>query len=407
MKRIEDINKLIGKLDITPTMHINAIEKYKHLGEFLISNNLDIEFYPQGSIALGTVVRPYSIEKETSYDLDAICKLYVNKNTIEPKILKELIENTFENDKEYNAKLKVYDRCCTIQYADVNGVGFSIDIVTAVDEDYENKSSIKELSKYPEYVDTTIAIPSHEQEKYQWITNNPKGYKAWFDKINDRFLIDNPLNTKESILNENRRLFSSIEEIPKELQKTTLQRVIQLLKRHRDIYFTNKQKGYEIKPISVIITTLVTVIAENANSNMSTVELLLYVLNELSIYSEQQILNEVKFTNKYKNKKVIQRKEGNWKIENPVNPNDNLADAWNNDERLPIAFFKWCKVVIKDFTNIVNVEKSEYFCILENSFGHKFVKNNFSFGDYNKNEILDNTSIVKESKPWRKNNGYI
>ncbi|MCG8539857.1 MAG: nucleotidyltransferase [Clostridia bacterium] len=402
MNRINDINNLLSKLDITPTMYMNAIEKYKHLGDFLTSKGFEIDFYPQGSIALGTVVRPYKNNEDTSYDLDAICQLQVSKQDTTPKAIKEAIEKAFQEDERYKYKLKIYDECCAIEYADVNGIGFSIDIVSAVDEDILNKQKLASLATYPEYIDTSIAIPSHESQEYRWITNNPRGYKAWFDGINNKFLSSNPIYSKEAIFNENRSLFSSIEEIPENLQKTSLQRVIQLLKRHRDVYFSKSKNGNDIKPISAIITTLVTAISESTHVAKNTIELLEYVLGELNIYSERQILNEKQFFSKYETRDIIQRIDGKWEIKNPVNPNDNLADAWNYDERLPKAFFAWCQLVRDDFNNIINNENKSFVNKLENSFGSNFVKSNFAVDKYLDVELQNNISNIRQVKPWRK-----
>jgi hypothetical protein len=48
-------------------------------------------------------------------------------------------------------------------------------------------------------------------------------------------------------------LKANIEDVPEWRVKTPLQRAVQLLKRHRDVYFAG---DYENRPISIIITTL-------------------------------------------------------------------------------------------------------------------------------------------------------
>ena len=57
-ERQDDILKLISQLDISPTMHKNAVEKYKALASFLEGCGIEADIYPQGSFAFGTVVRP-------------------------------------------------------------------------------------------------------------------------------------------------------------------------------------------------------------------------------------------------------------------------------------------------------------------------------------------------------------
>ena len=63
----------------------------------------------------------------------------------------------------------------------------------------------------------------------------------------------------DKILAKEKRTFAKenkleIEDVPTYRVKTPLQMAIQLLKRHRDIYFQNNNEN---APISIIITTLV------------------------------------------------------------------------------------------------------------------------------------------------------
>lgn len=57
-ERQKDILSIIEKLDISPTLFKNATEKYKALAKYLNDNGLEADMYPQGSFAIGTVVRP-------------------------------------------------------------------------------------------------------------------------------------------------------------------------------------------------------------------------------------------------------------------------------------------------------------------------------------------------------------
>lgn len=63
--------------------------------------------------------------------------------------------------------------------------------------------------------------------------------------------------------------------------------MIQILKRHRDIYYYNIREND--KPSSAIITTLVARIGEFANPNLPLLELLEFIIKELNIYSKLQV----------------------------------------------------------------------------------------------------------------------
>ena len=397
---MSDILGLISKLDISPTMYKDAVEKYKNLGTYLQEKGIQADFYPQGSFSIGTVVRPYKDNKDANFDLDAICQILNEKDATTAQDIKEMVESTFEENETYKKKITNCDKCCTINYAETNEIGFSIDIVSAVAEDESTKQRLKEKSILPEYIDTAIAISSKKDEEYEWATNNPKGFKEWFDRINKPFLENNPLQSRSAIFESYRGVFASIEEIPIELERSALQRVIQILKRHRDVYFSKKQNGNILKPISAIITTVVATIASTASASLNVFYLLKYVLSEFNIYSKRQILNETEFSNFYKNKNIVQRKEGHWIIENPVNPEDNLADSWNENPLIARAFFDWTKCVSTDFLESYEKRDEEYVALLESALGSDFVRRSIDVKKYS-SSVAKPIIQSSQSKPWR------
>lgn len=399
--RMLDFLELVGKLDISPTMYRDAVEKYKNLGTYLQEKGIQADFYPQGSFSLGTVVRPYKDNKDTNFDLDAICKIIIEKGDTTPKDIREAVESAFEQNETYKKKLVKYDKCCTINYAEINMIGFSIDIVPAVEEDNSTKNRLKSKSDLPEYIDTAIAITSKKDEIFEWATNNPKGFKVWFDNINKPFLENSPLQSRAAIFESHRDIFASIEEIPLELERSTLQRVIQILKRHRDVYFSKKRDGNILKPNSAIITTVVASIALSASVYLGVIDLLKYVLAEFDIYSKQQILNETEFSNAYKNRNKVKRTDGNWVIENPVNPEDNLADSWNDNPTIAKAFFDWSKCVSRDFLELKETRDEEYITLLESSLGSVFVRSSMDVKKYYPSIVAAKPIVQSsQSKPW-------
>ena len=158
----------------------------------------------------------------------------------------------------------------------------------AVAESAETIARLVTKTVRQDLVETAIAIPKQEYNQYSWLTNNPLGYKVWFDEINGRFNETSKIEYRQKLLEENRHVFSSIQEIPENLDRSSLQRVIQILKFHRDVYYSFKTNGDEMKPISAIINTIVAKIAANAASHINVFELLQYVLEELAVYAEQQ-----------------------------------------------------------------------------------------------------------------------
>lgn len=160
-ERQKDILSIIASLDISPTMYRNAVEKYKAITKFLSDCGIEADMYPQGSFAFGTVVRPNAKDPSANYDLDFICQVSGNRSDFTPGELCKKIESALTSSGVYGGKLDVYEECFTIEYADISGVGFTIDIVPATDETYENKNRLIKKSKSPELIGTAIAIPKH------------------------------------------------------------------------------------------------------------------------------------------------------------------------------------------------------------------------------------------------------
>ncbi|WP_251353849.1 nucleotidyltransferase [Hominisplanchenecus murintestinalis] len=370
-ERQNDILSIIRGLDISPTLYDNAVEKYETLGNFLNEHGLDAEIYPQGSFAFGTVVRPSANDSSASYDLDFICQVNGSREEYSPDELRDKVESVLKSSKIYADRLKVDDKCFTIKYADEGEIGFSIDIVPAVDESPVIKSSLALECISPELLDTSIAIPQcTEKHSYRWITNNPKGLRSWFDNINAPYLDSSRKAERLRIFEENKAIFESVEEIPDALERSALQRVIQILKSHRNNYYAKLKDGKEIKPISAIITVAVAEIAENYHADCTVFELLDYALSELSIYAEHQRITESDFQRKYGNRNVFSHEEGKWYIENPANPRDNLADQWNVDARIPNRFFKWIEIAREDIIDsLAQKDDKKFRLILENGFG--------------------------------------
>lgn len=397
--REKDVIKIIENLDISPTLYKNAVEKYQNIAKFLQGKGLNVDIYPQGSFALGTVVRPYSADDNATYDLDFICQVSnTDRDDIDAKGLRELIKSTLEESELYGGKLEIYDECFTIKYADTNGVGFSIDIVPAVDESYQHKSALIKKALFPELIETAIAIPKQHNKEYEWLTNNPRGYKKWFDDINSKYQTANRTYYREQYFKKHSALYASVEEIPSELERSALQRAIQILKYHRNVFYSKYKDGDKHKPISAIINTVVTEIAKSANPTMNVYELLNYVTGEFYTYSLQLTMHEALFTQRYGNKTVISKKKEKWVIQNPANPEDNLADSWT-DETAKV-FFKWTSALKTDLIDSLSEDDDSFRVCIENAFGESVVKR--TWGD--KYKGLKSPTIINSTsgaKPWR------
>ncbi len=120
-----------------------------------------------------------------------------------------------------------------------------------------------------------------------------------------------------------------------ELERSTLQCIIQILKCHRNTCYASITGGDDIKPISATINVAVVKIADHYNPNCTVFELLEYVLTELAIYTDHQYFAAEYFVKMHGGRTVFSRPGGKWYIQNPANSEDDLADQWNSDSRIP------------------------------------------------------------------------
>ena len=382
-----NLEEIIKKIDITETMAENAESKYKAVARELCAKGLDVDIYPQGSFALGTVVRPFTEGKDVDYDLDFICEINQKKENSKPKEIKNSVGDVLINS---GRTVREDDTCWIIDYANIqDNIGFKLDIVPAVQEESEVIRNLIAQGVLEQYANTALAITIKKNNVYNWGNSNAKGYTKWFQDINAPFL-DYKKREKKGIFE------ASIEDVPNTTQKSNLQRVIQILKRHRDIYYYNIREND--KPSSAIITTLVARIGEFANPNLPLLELLEFIIKELNIYSKLQVQDYSAFLLENINKYTIKKEGKEWIIPNPVNPENNLAGYWT--DRTANQFFKWIIEVNKDLVVSKDYDDEKYLVALKNGLGSKLIEQ--SLNELNLKNIGKAPVQVSTIKPWRK-----
>lgn len=319
------LEAIAAELDIPESYYELAKKRYESIGEWLEREvSIVVQYtpliYPQGSFLLGTVTRPISEKDE--YDLDLVSELNILKNSISQADLKRLVGyeiKSYANAHSMKSPVKEGRRCWTLHYAD--GVQFHMDILPAIPDAVEFKQFLEARGVEPsDWLDFAIAItdntlPNYNQIDSEWPRSNPRGYAAWF-----RSQMEVRFNEQRRSLAESQQL--RVEEVPEYKIKTPLQRAVQILKRHRDIMFTNEPDD---KPISIIITTL----AGHAYNNEPDI-----------LAALQNIVADMP--------RYIQQNDGVVWIPNPVNPLENFADKWAEHPQREKNFYKWLLAVQKD-----------------------------------------------------------
>ena len=379
----------LKKLDISPTNYQKAVDRYTSVGNVLESKlrdeyNIDSHVYAQGSFMIGTVVKPYGKDKE--YDVDIVCECDLTKNDISAKELKETIGNIIRNDGIYGKMLSKDEgrRTWTIEYAEDSDLSFHIDVQPSIPKDD---------SQYEKAISTTTRSKKDNND-YYWDNGNPLGFKDWFEDANANSY-NEVASLQKRILFENNTFYASVDDIPKQLVVTKLQRLVQILKRHRDIRFEN-HKYKEDKPNSMIITILATKVFLESSSNLSLIELLKLFSDKLTTNLDLFKRTEDDITGL-----LIDRIDGDFIINNPK-VEENLAERWNDsDNDKKQAFFDWVSWISTDIQKLASMTS-----LME--YEHKSFDNLIKEYSHSKAVALNEHNskprdLQNNPKPWKEN----
>lgn len=311
------LNNLAEFLDIPESYFERARARYQAIGNWLERDDSNVsEFspliYPQGSFRLGTVTKPLS--NTDDYDIDLVCRVSLSKAEITQKKLKELIGSELAGyvcAHQMKNTPEERRRCWRLDYAD--GAQFHLDVLPSVPERIylpNNEIAITD-NQHPDY-----ALISGS-----WVCCNPLDYAEWFK---GRMALQWELRQKELA----ETLKAHIDDVPEYKIKTSLQRVVQLLKRHRDMTFDGKPDD---KPVSILITTLA---AQAYDNEADTLEALVSIAARMRDY--------------------IEERNGILWVANPVNPSENFADKWQEYPERQEAFFDWLTQVEIDVSEMAN-----------------------------------------------------
>ncbi len=355
----KNLNNLADSLEISESAFRKAQRRYENLAEWLNRPESEVvkyspAIYSQGSLKLGTAIKP--INEDDEYDLDSVClceDLSVDK--ISQKKLKDLIGYEISKYVEKNNFKKEPDegkRCWTIQYADSEK--FHMDILPCVPDEQGYRQLLESHNAYADassyFENTAIAITDNTHKSYEYITrdwgkSNPKGYHEWFKQkcVVKRLTASNEMFESTA---------GTIEQLPEHGNKLPLQKAIMILKRHRDIMFADD----EHKPISIIITTL----ASHAYNGTKTIE---ETLKDIVFGMENYIQCDG-----FSHCKVL----------NPINPAENFADKWEEEPSKRENFFKWLSNLKKDYVYLTDEDISKNRTLLESTFGQNAINETYN-----------------------------
>lgn len=307
------LNLTASALSVPEHVYQDAVRKYEDVGDWLADERSGLRgfqprVYVQGSFRLGTAVRPLTDKGE--YDIDLVCALEIPKENTTQAELKNRVGARLQEREDLAAMLEERRRCWRLDYESEAAVpAFHVDVLPAIPN--------RRLSE--------TAILLSDKDLHRWQQSDPKAYAEWF------------FNKLEPVLSEARDALAKsrnvdVEEVQDWELGTPLQVAIQLLKRHRDVYFESMP---DEKPVSIIITTLA------AQAYRGETDLAITVNNIC-----QEILM------KWGNPPFPHKRDDLWWVASPVDAGENFADKWNEHPERGQAFQKWITEAADDFERI-------------------------------------------------------
>jgi hypothetical protein len=280
----------IAELDIPADLAELAVLKYEEVGNWLGKEGEDWAVYPQGSFRLGTVVQPNAPDGE--YDIDLVCLWDDAPDDLGPASLKSKVGGMLDGYMEWKAEQSAEDgpaevtssrRCWTLHYPDQ---GFHMDVLPAAPD----------MEPCIRLTDETIT---------EWMYSNPIGYSHWFRTRSEELTT---LLAKEA-----RR--ANVDEVPEWRVRSTLQRLVQVLKWHCASHFAGRA---EDKPPSILITTLA------AHAYRGETRLFAATLDAVQSMGT-----------------FVEQRDGRWWVANPAEKRENFADKWNDYPHREHQFRAW------------------------------------------------------------------
>ena len=206
-------------IQLTATQNEDARQKYEAVSAWLAAPRsalraFDPQVFPQGSVAIGTTVKPVGRE---DHDVDSVALLL---GTFAPMELYELVRDRLKEHRYYQTILELKKRCVRLNY--------------------EGNIHLDVLPAQPRMPLSVRGLLVPDRELRSWSPSDPKGFVTWFKGISRRPYDEVRLG---------------IEPLPESEDadaKSPLQRAVQLLKRRRDVFFNGDQDAAR----SIVLTTL-------------------------------------------------------------------------------------------------------------------------------------------------------
>jgi hypothetical protein len=289
-----------------------AKQRYEGVGDWLARSDdwllAAVEIRLQGSIAIGTAVKPIGVNE---FDVDLVAHVPETDIALSPALLKQRIGDRLRSNGNYAGLLVEMPRCWRLDYANE----FHLDITPSIPN--------------PECRFGGELVP--DKTLKAWKASNPQGYRRKFDR---RAALVPRIRSVFGKAYDSARADGQVEPYPEEKRlKGILRRIVQIAKRHRDVQFIDDDQGRA--PLSIIITTLASRAYETCVGNFEydhELDLIVDVLRRMPLMLQSETVAG----------SIV------WYLWNQTTAGENFCEKWNKYPERAVAFFEWHDKIVGD-----------------------------------------------------------
>lgn len=327
-----------ANLELDETRKKQMISAYEAVNKVFDDNeeffkNYTVNVYAQGSLILGTTIKPLPGKE---FDLDIVLKVddsYLNHT---PKEIYDEVYRVLSEHGTYSPILQKKNRCIRINY----NSDFHMDILPGCKITTDN---------------SRVMIPK-DKALDDWSRTDPKGYAEWFLNIAKKHQSQFMLTERYNMLVEAK---VETEDLPTDVYvKSPLQRTVQIVKRYRDLYYQNRDLAKTPAISSVVLTTI---LAQSYSEELSIQLALKNALIKLKKLADGYKYNGIKFP-----------------VYNPIDlypdrdKRENFTDSWTDEHYS--SFIGFVEALEKNINAFLHNPKNEE--TYKDLFGNGYYKQN-------------------------------
>jgi hypothetical protein len=307
-------------LEPSPSQRELAKQRYEGVGDWLARSDdgllASILIRLHGSVAIGTTVKPVGANE---HDVDLVAHVPDVAIMVAPGQLKRRIGDRLRNNGNYAPLLMEMPRCWRLDYANE----FHLDITPSIPN--------------PECPYGGELVP--DKSVRTWKASNPMGYRAKFER---RAALQPRIRALAKRAFDRALADAPVEPYPDAKPfKGILRRLVQICKRHRDLYFTDDTDG--LAPLSIIITTLASRAYE-------------YCVGQFEYDDELDLVLEVlRWMPRMLQTGTVDG-HGVWYLWNQTTVGENFCEKWNRHPERAHAFFGWHRQAVTEVERLAAAE---------------------------------------------------